>query len=789
MLQLRFAVAVALSAALAGCESADTKERPPAPAPANPQPPAPRPPAADPDEERAIGRYLTDLDSEKPNRIYAAAQNLLNLKQWKRTLGELRARLDGTRVAQQEQILQAIADLPETALGPIPREMVGELVPLVANFLGSPEATLRSASVMALVALDAAQPDDASGQDPAFKLVRGIIDQPKDQGATVAERISAVRVISRKSPLKAVEILKKTFAQAGIIPDVREAIREELKRITGESFRNAAQLEEWYRNNRDKPQDQWWVLRLQQVEREANSARDSARALWRRYMTEIAANAANPQRLASELKDSLATSEVPEIRMDAARELLKTTDPLAYDAVLSALKKDENIDVRASHLRALGEKPPQTADQRAAVVKQILDKVDADEKEIRLAAVNALGELRNDAAIPALLNRLQNPNRDADVARAVLAAIRKIGAKAEARVQVQGRWSTVGKELNDFLQIELERPSNSPQRDARLVEEAATTLGTLQFAPGAAETARAVNLLGKALEWNDPSDPRTTTVVRTNAIFSLGQLERAEALTSLAVTLDDKEETVAAEAARAMGRIAGGKTATDKDRAAALRRLVEVFDGTRNAVKDAAVDAIREILKDAPASFERYAEVTDRLNQTKDSPRIVRLLSGLPKSLPPDAPVPSRKALVELRRALAEAYEPSDPKAALEIWADLAKDDFARFGERYADALAASGNEKADEQYKLLIKALPGDAQRFWAKRLTLIEIVAKTNKRAARDLLDNLRTEPGRPPAMTSTLDTLEPRVGPANPTPPGGGTGGTVPSSVPKGGQGGGR
>ncbi|HVY63037.1 MAG TPA: HEAT repeat domain-containing protein, partial [Planctomycetota bacterium] len=301
-----------------------------------------------------------------------------------------------------------------------------------------------------------------------------------------------------------------------------------------------------------------------------------------------------------------------------------------------------------------------------------------------------------------------------------------------------------------------------------------------------------------------PSDPRAAARARQVGIYALGQIRRPGALKALIPALDDKDDAIAAEAARAIGEILKGRLATEKERTAALEKLERVFEGTRAPVKDAALDAVRDVLKagDAP-DLQLFTDAAGRLMQAKDYDRAVRLLKDLPERLPADAAPAQRDQLMTLRDWLANAYEskqPPDPNEALRIWSSLAKDNPEKYSERYADELAAIPSEKADEVYSDLVKRRPTEALRFYQARIALVRKLltpaasaspeaAAQDRRKAVEICERLRvddaTTPIPPGPRQDFLDILRQLKLPDAPVVPPGGegkAGGPVPTGMPK-------
>jgi HEAT repeat protein len=796
----------------------------PPPAPANGGGASPAGAPAETDSGRNIPQLAADLDHRDQRIAFHAAIELLDARDDSRAIEAIRARLTLGRgpsgngetpkdpqrtIEQQRTIVDAIGRYPlsgsrRAAAGPA---LVKALIPLVAPFLGHPDQDLRKAAVEAFAALDAL--DAADEDDEVARYIASRLDAPKDLGPSVIERISAVRVTGRKPPKTSVRLLIAAYERSPIA-DVREAARGELYRITGQSFRAADEAKNWFEKNQEKSQDQWYQERIDRIVADLNSARENDRANWELYRKTLADDVARHMPF---LENSVKASPNPLIRIEAAKRLVETGRAEAFDLVVQAAREDKDAEVRrAALVDSISKAPPTDPAVRAKIIDGILPLTDAAEKEVRFGAVSALGKLKAERAVDPLLKRLANPQRDADVATAVLQALTEIAPRADG---------LVGKSLDDFLEREVARPTADPLRDIRLIEQAAQTLGVLQWPETSTEVRRASELLVRILEAKlPPADPKTADPkaapeprfearTRLVAVISIAALKHPSATDALARALADRDDLVASEAARALGAIALRRGIAAADRATAQAALVGVFDGTRPAQKDAALDAVREATKaDPTAELPLFRDIKDKLLPAKDFGRVVKLLKELPPRLPAEAPASARAVHVELRKALAESYDSlqptPDPKAALEIWEQLAKDDPDAFAESFADQLAKLPSERADDLYADLLRR-PGvdEAKRklLWGKRVELarkfvglaLDGRSKEIDRAkARALLEKvLGVDPASgvmPADVKQELGQLRKSLG----SDPAGGpeprSGGTVPAGAKQPGRGGG-
>jgi len=749
-------------------------------APTRPAPdvPAPRGEAASAAPQLNIPQLSAELDHPDTNVVYHAAFELLDAREEPRAIPELERRLQAAKLESQRTIVKAIGRYPRAGSARVAASasLVEKLLPLVSPFLGNSDPGLRKEAIEAIASLDAIDPTDEN--DPVAKYVADVLAKPRDQGPSIPERTANVLVTGRKPPKTAVRLLISAFERSPVA-DVKDAARRELYRLTGQSFRGADDMKTWFEKNQDKSQDQWYQERIERIEADVALAREVARTIWNRYQRTLADD---PVRFWAELESALKSSEVPQIRIDAAKRLIETGKGEAYDLVMTAAREDKDVEVRRAVLvDAVAKSPPTDPAVRARVIDGLLPLTEASEKEVRFAAVIACGALKAEKAVEPLLKRISNPQRDADVAGAALAALTEIAPRAEG---------TVGSRLNDFLLREIERPPSDPLRDLKLVEQGAATLGVVPWPEGEPEAERAREILVRLLESTVPSpdgkaglDPKTTPVPRFDArtrlvaVISLSALKRPSALKDLTTALSDADEFVAAEAARAIGAIAFQKGADPRERAKALAGLTALLDSPRAALRDAALEAVSEAFRADRQNLALLGEVTDRLVAAKDFARLVKVLKDLPPKAAPEATAATRTLHMDLRRRLAEALESMqptpDPKAALEIWADLAKESPETFAERHAFALAALPSEKADEAFAELLRKQPAAAKvdEYWrartalAKRFVDAALDGKSkdiDRPKARALLDRLLAEKAAAPsAQRAEIDELDRRLG----------------------------
>jgi HEAT repeat protein len=160
---------------------------------------------------------------------------------------------------------------------------------------------------------------------------------------------------------------------------------------------------------------------------------DRARPPWDkliRRLTEIRGEH-QPPRAASDAPPAIRSavaaldSHNAEERRSALRTLAQINHPAAYAAIVSAVQHPmRDVRVDAGFMLA-----KQTQYKDPAAVPGLLDALGDDDPRIRTAAVKALGEIGDPAAVPQLLH-IMNTERDGDIRWLATGALGKIGAAA-----------------------------------------------------------------------------------------------------------------------------------------------------------------------------------------------------------------------------------------------------------------------------------------------------------------------------------------------------------------------
>ena len=348
-----------------------------------------------------------------------------------------------------------------------------------------------------------------------------------------------------------------------------------------------------------------------------------------------------------ESTDSGVSQAVPTVRTaDSASRLGQGTTsdsqapakPQGRDTAVPALLtvlKDENVAVRLAAVEALGNlEDPRAVD---ALVQALRNDSDA---QVREAAASALGEI--------------------DSARAVPGLIAALGSERVAAVRAKIAWA-LG-EIDDARAVEaLGAAVKDPEVEVRR---------QVVWALGEIEAASAVPLLIPVLR---DADAET----RKQAAWALGEIESPDAIDALATATKDANAEVRSEAVSALGRIENKR---------ALPALTAAIGDAEVEVRREAIEAIGQLddLNSAPPAL---------INALKDSDREVRKAAAeAVGQLEDEAAVPAlipltRDADGEVKRTAVEALANIGGTRAIETLAALLKDDDPEIRKLAAEAL------------------------------------------------------------------------------------------------------
>ena len=199
-----------------------------------------------------------------------------------------------------------------------------------------------------------------------------------------------------------------------------------------------------------------------------------------------------------EVADAIAaalTSEQPDLRFRAAVGLAKRGDPRGVDVLAAFLRSEDEADDAKDALVELAVTPDGAAAAAAAIAARLDD--DPDRTASREELVDALGEIKDPAAIPTLLRILFEPDKEDDdewerdeTREAILRAFEEIGKDHQAKPRAMPRGEDVPRYREDRALVYLGELAKAVKPEHR--KHAAEHLGAI-------EDRAAEELLGKLL--------------------------------------------------------------------------------------------------------------------------------------------------------------------------------------------------------------------------------------------------------------------------------------------------
>lgn len=322
---------------------------------------------------------------------------------------------------------------------------------------------------------------------------------------------------------------------------LREVAKKSLEKITKQADGNdPAWWKQWWIRNKSKTREQWLediVLKQEENTKQFESKCEQLKleiAQKSIKLLELRPDKSDPKPLIEAIR-----SESPEVRIFAAKELVKSKDPSVIDVLIDATS-DKQEDVRIEVIQTLGE----IADERA--VKPLVYTLGDESLVVREKSAKALGKLGRPEAEEPLISAL-NSNTNITIVCAIIEALGQIGDTRAVEPLIAF--------LNHKESIirECATASLGKLHDNRAVESLIAALSDEQ------ERVRwfAADSLGKI---GDPicvdslikllSD--TSARVRESAVTALGQIGNQQAIESLIKALQDVDKRVAAQAAESL---------------------------------------------------------------------------------------------------------------------------------------------------------------------------------------------------------------------------------------------
>ncbi|HHT9145976.1 MAG: HEAT repeat domain-containing protein [Candidatus Brocadiaceae bacterium] len=322
---------------------------------------------------------------------------------------------------------------------------------------------------------------------------------------------------------------------------LREVAKKSLEKITKQADGNdPAWWKQWWIRNKSKTREQWLediVLKQEENTKQFESKCEQLKleiAQKSIKLLELRPDKSDPKPLIEAIR-----SESPEVRIFAAKELVKIKDPSVIDVLIDATS-DKQEDVRIEVIQTLGE----IADERA--VKPLVYTLGDESLVVREKSAKALGKLGRPEAEEPLISAL-NSNTNVTIVCAIIEALGQIGDTRAVEPLIaflnhkesiirECATASLGK-LHDNRAVESLIAALSDEQE-RVRWFAADSLGKIG-------DPICVDLLIKLL-----SD--TSARVRESAVTALGQIGNQPAIESLIKALQDVDKRVAAQAAESL---------------------------------------------------------------------------------------------------------------------------------------------------------------------------------------------------------------------------------------------
>lgn len=645
-----------------------------------------------------------------------------------------------------------------------PEARVHLLEAIFNNWLVRPDAAARLARASILdpeqVVRDAAGKALAHIEKPAAyeQLFDALTEATKRPVAERAQSIDAVvSVVERKAnPKEATSILVRGLTLVDGPDEAR--LHKALNGLTGHKFATDKAWGAWYEAHKADTQVEWLRETIKQLEAE----RDRANAASERLFARLVDLSPSPEARLDVLREGVGKDSMPAIRLRAIRELGGSTfrrNEKAFDLLMQVIDgaaNDQDESALKEALVALGA----TEDPRGLVV--IVKYVASGSRDVRLRAVQGLGNLRAPAAVPTLLGLLADgklETNDPEGAACVANALGRIGRDAD------GKASAALVAMIERLRAD---PSSGGGNGARsaLLQAACVGLGGLSssLAPNDSASKTVAASLAQLADQKSDDD------VRREATLALGTVPCDDALRAVCARLAKADESgkVKKAALTALGLQAQRDGLPD----GAFGEIVDQLAGALGGVDDTLKNESWSELKKLVASERRQLDALESLVAALKKRGSVEPARSLLEQLPPlkgaDVPAPRavRIAGLVLERCVLRVRE--NPKSVLAELADLhdlpavAADQ--RLARRMAvvQAMALHSSGEMRRATDILVPLIAQDAKDADAWRVLLdawLELSNKGDRAIVKDQFASLHkaVEGAAPEVQARVTETIQ--------------------------------
>ncbi|OQZ03965.1 MAG: hypothetical protein B6D34_05045 [Candidatus Brocadia sp. UTAMX1] len=548
---------------------------------------------------------------------------------------------------------------------------------ILISLLGSDSAAIQNAVVETLGELKTAH--------SVLMMSEAMLDPQRPLNV----KMLLAKALGNTNDRDAIEPLIKMLAVDD--PGLQEVAKKSLEKITKLSSSNdAGWWNEWWALNKTKTREQWLedlVIKQEEHEKQLESKIEQMKLEVGQKsirLLETRPDKMDPKPLIEAMR-----SDYPEVKIYAAKELVKLKDPSVVDVLIQTIS-DPSEKVRIEAIQTLGE----IGDERA--VKPLIGIMNDENLEIREKAVKSLGKLGKREAVDALILALGN-NSDLSVIRATIEALGQIGDPR-----------AVGPLLG-FL----------THKEPRIRECTAAALGKLR-------DSQAVDALITAL--NDEQER-----VRWYAADSLGKIGNPVCVDSLKKLLSDASARVRESAVTALGQIGNEQ---------AIESLIKALQDTDKRVAEQAAESLINIKK---MSFDSMDSVATTFYDNKDYKRAEYLLE---RQIADYSKQPElQEKIVQTKFKLAKTlFALRDWQKALGFYEDIVKqfpnDDTIK-PELIQCLKETKQYDRALEWCSAWAKESSENAQWCWQSRLDIARtIFAQERYEKVKSLIDSLKAE-----------------------------------------------
>ncbi|WKZ14189.1 MAG: HEAT repeat domain-containing protein [Candidatus Jettenia caeni] len=370
--------------------------------------------------------------------------------------------------------------------------------------------------------------------------IRKMSETMLDPKQSISVKLLLAKSLGNTNDRDAVDPLIKTLSMDDI--RLRQVAMESLEKITKQpNMNDSAWWREWWTRNRSKTREQWLEDIVSKQEENTQQLESKIEELnfeiAQKFikLLEVRSDKMDPKPLIEAME-----SDYPNVRIFAAKELVKIKEPSVINALIHAIS-DEQKEVRIEVVQALGE-----IDNDDRVIKPLIQSLSDTSLAVRKEAAKALGKLGKREAEEDLILALNN-NTDISLICSIIESLGQIGdtRAVDPLITFLGHKEPKARECTAAALGKI--------RDARAMEPLIAALNDEQ------ERVRwyAADGLGKI---GDPlcveslikllSDPSAR--VRESAVTALGQIGNQQSIESLLKALQDVDKRVADQAAESL---------------------------------------------------------------------------------------------------------------------------------------------------------------------------------------------------------------------------------------------